>query len=1062
MAAAHLSLSCFLNLRFRFSINLPASLRFELETLTEPYESACDHLRQIASVRGVANNHQQFEALQDALYAYLQHLTAGYLCFVLLSIRPHPFFPDDLNPVAPIFILDRIFHPGDPLQEVEEEQNEQTGQSCTVERLYQHSPQVIALKEMVVNWVQNLIGDIRRESHQLNHQDYYDDWQQEAIHWAEESTVMTEANRFMACLQEMAAAQQTAINAFAQRAEAHPGSQTWFCPSGFKLAVVHAVRSCTETTIQKLSGRLPTLDRSTRQTTGLLTTDAFTRLGRHDDIGPTLRPTSRSSTSPQLTRRQPPGASAPVVHVHALSTFLFLSSISNNSCRAGFNGRTGQLITSKSTANRTRKSMSDTEEHKNETLGNEEQNKPASEFVENPGGSAASPTVASVQHGLEVAVAAPTGPAGLEDDQEDSPAAVPMPSPLPLFSPPPPQPTTSDQDLGTSSTLPTTEQLQASYHLLWEAIHKHFTVPTEWAMVAIRSLVSAIKRRAVGGQEPNLPELQKQFDKLVNAVAAFSLLLREVIHQQVDTRSFTTPLASSSSSSMSYYANILPPLTPRIKWASLAEYVDALEAQMLKLFDAGQEDDDENGNAEDAGPEHAFEDVLEEEEDEGRLRQLKENFCLAVETMITSLGPAICELNNLANKSGGSTITTTSLTPMTPETLSKGFVDQQTQRDTDNMEDDNIKDQTISYYISNTANGQKALSANRNLAMSIRKVQPEVNCTSPKRQTSLLGKFGKLMLFRPSSNPSNSSSNNTNNSSNSIFKEISQIEQARTEGKRRLEVAVMELCEQSAKMLEAPTEKSIQKAQLKLANLNTETERFYQLINRLSEQFAQLNAKADQLVDAQLDAVPIPTAIYTSSMLKVLPTTAGMKVDKTELFRTTPPTPSPGPQHHGTPRQGGGGKKPTNRGKTADRGTWGQDKEGTGKAQPKTRHHQTEKPTKNARQEAGKRQRSTTGTGGAPDPETSPGGSTTRADSRQHRHHGQGARGQTKKGGATEGRGGQQDTAGGTREQGTTGTTQRNTGPQPGGAGRGRRQGTGGQGRTEAHAKGRGGNKGAG
>lgn len=216
MAAAHLSLSCFLNLRFRFSINLPASLRFELETLTEPYESACDHLRQIASVRGVANHHQQFEALQDALYAYLQHLTAGYLCFVLLSIRPHPFFPDDLNPVAPIFILDRIFHPGDPLQEVEEEQNEQTGQSCTVERLYQHSPQVIALKEMVVGWVQNLIGDIRRESHQLNHQDYYDDWQQEAIHWAEESTVMTGANRFMACLQGMTAAQQTAINAFAQ------------------------------------------------------------------------------------------------------------------------------------------------------------------------------------------------------------------------------------------------------------------------------------------------------------------------------------------------------------------------------------------------------------------------------------------------------------------------------------------------------------------------------------------------------------------------------------------------------------------------------------------------------------------------------------------------------------------------------------------------------------------------------------------------------------------------------------------------------------------------------
>ncbi|KAH9395352.1 hypothetical protein TYRP_020669 [Tyrophagus putrescentiae] len=591
MAAAHLSLSCFLNLRFRFSINLPASLRFELETLTEPYESACDHLRQIASVRGVANHHQQFEALQDALYAYLQHLTAGYLCFVLLSIRPHPFFPDDLNPVAPIFILDRIFHPGDPLQEVEEEQNEQTGQSCTVERLYQHSPQVIALKEMVVGWVQNLIGDIRRESHQLNHQDYYDDWQQEAIHWAEESTVMTGANRFMACLQEMAAAQQTAINAFAQRV---------------------------------------------------------------------------------TTAAEPVSTAEPVIRPEQ---------------------RECQLITS-SHAIEQEKSMSDTEEHKNETLGNEEQNKPASEFVENPG---VSSTVRKWQ------LLPPLDQQHLRMTRRTRLLLFRCRHHRRYFRRRHHQATTSDQDPGTSSTLPTTEQLQASYHLLWEAIHKHFTVPTEWAMVAIRFLVSAIKRRTVGGQEPNLPELQKQFDELVDAVATFSLLLREVIHQQVDTRSFTTPLASSSSSSsMSYYAYILPPPTPRIKWASLAEYVDALEAQMLKLFDAGQEDDDENGNAEDARSEHAIEGVPEGEEDEGRLRQLKEDFCMAVETMITSLGQAICELKFdyhgeiseeelkvIAEEafqfyvhewnrgfppidSGGSTTTTTFFTPMTPETLSKG------------------------------------------------------------------------------------------------------------------------------------------------------------------------------------------------------------------------------------------------------------------------------------------------------------------------------------------------------------------------------------------------------
>ena len=272
--------------------------------------------------------------------------------------------------------------------------------------------------------------------------------------------------------------------------------------------------------------------------------------------------------------------------------------------------------------------MSDTNEHKNETLGNEEQNKPASEFAENPGGSAAGPTVASVQHGSEVAVAAPTGPAALEDDQEDSPAAVPMPSPPPLFLPPPPQAITSDQDPGTSSTLPTTEQLQASYHLLWEAIHKHFTVPVENAVVAIRYIVGAIKRQWPGNA-PNLPELQKQLDELVDAVTAFSQLLREVLHQQVDTRSFTMPLGPAA---VSYYAYLLPPPTPRMKWSSLPEYVDDLEAQMLKLFDVQ------------AGPE-AIEDVPEnEEENEEYLRGLKEDFRLAVQAMVISLGQAIAEL----------------------------------------------------------------------------------------------------------------------------------------------------------------------------------------------------------------------------------------------------------------------------------------------------------------------------------------------------------------------------------------------------------------------------------
>ncbi|KAH9409207.1 hypothetical protein TYRP_010207, partial [Tyrophagus putrescentiae] len=184
-------------------------------------------------------------------------------------------------------------------------------------------------------------------------------------------------------------------------------------------------------------------------------------------------------------------------------------------------------------------------------------------------------------------------------------------------------------DAGTfSSTLPTIEQLQASYHLLWEAIHKHFTVPVENAVVAIRYIVGAIKRQWPGNA-PNLPELQKQLDELVDAVAAFSQLLREVLHQQVDTRSFTMPLGPAA---VSYYAYLLPPPTPRMKWSSLPEYVDDLEAQMLKLFDVQ------------AGPE-AIEDVPEnEEENEEYLRGLKEDFRLAVQAMVISLGQAIAEL----------------------------------------------------------------------------------------------------------------------------------------------------------------------------------------------------------------------------------------------------------------------------------------------------------------------------------------------------------------------------------------------------------------------------------
>ncbi|KAH9409208.1 hypothetical protein TYRP_010208 [Tyrophagus putrescentiae] len=171
------------------------------------------------------------------------------------------------------------------------------------------------------------------------------------------------------------------------------------------------------------------------------------------------------------------------------------------------------------------------------------------------------------------------------------------------------------------------------------------------------------------------------------------------------------------------------------------------------------------------------------------------------------------------------------------------------------MEDDDVKDQIISYHIGNSVNGLKALSGNRNLVQSVQKTQPKENFISPRRQT-LRGKFGKLMF--PFSNPSNCA--------NSTFSIIDQIEQARVKSKRRLEVAVKELCEQSAKMLEALTEKNRQKAQQKLANLNTETERFYQFINRLNRA-------------AQLDTDFVPTAIYIPSMLKVLSTTAEMQLE---------------------------------------------------------------------------------------------------------------------------------------------------------------------------------------
>ncbi|KAH9389182.1 hypothetical protein TYRP_008536 [Tyrophagus putrescentiae] len=193
------------------------------------------------------------------------------------------------------------------------------------------------------------------------------------------------------------------------------------------------------------------------------------------------------------------------------------------------------------------------------------------------------------------------------------------------------------------------------------------------------------------------------------------------------------------------------------------------------------------------------------------------------------------------------------------------------------MEDNTIKNQIISCHIGNLVNGLKALSDNRSLAQSICEAQLRVNCVRPKGQT-LIGKFSKLLL--PSSNSSNNANNNT-----STFSEIDQIEQDRAEAKRRLEVAVKKLCKKSAKALKKPTEKNRQKAQQTLEDLNFETEIFYHRINHLSEQFAKLNKAIGLNGDNDLDFVP--TAIYTSSTLKVLTAEMQLEMERTNKLPLT-------------------------------------------------------------------------------------------------------------------------------------------------------------------------------
>ncbi|KAH9389193.1 hypothetical protein TYRP_008547, partial [Tyrophagus putrescentiae] len=107
----------------------------------------------------------------------------------------------------------------------------------------------------------------------------------------------------------------------------------------------------------------------------------------------------------------------------------------------------------------------------------------------------------------------------------------------------------------------------------------------------------------------------------------------------------------------------------------------------------------------------------------------------------------------------------------------------------------------------------------------------------------------------------------------------------RAEAKRRLEVAVKKLCKKSAKALKKPTEKNRQKAQQTLEDLNFETEIFYHRINHLSEQFAKLNKAIGQNSDNDLDFVP--TAIYTSSTLKVLTAEMQLEMERTNKLPLT-------------------------------------------------------------------------------------------------------------------------------------------------------------------------------
>lgn len=135
--------------------------------------------------------------------------------------------------------------------------------------------------------------------------------------------------------------------------------------------------------------------------------------------------------------------------------------------------------------------------------------------------------------------------------------------------------------------------------------------------------------------------------------------------------------------------------------------------------------------------------------------------------------------------------------------------------------ENSIRDSTIKYHIRTSVNGWRALEANRRLAQSL-----QLSMAIYPKTPSELQKRGAVEteFFPPTA----------------VGDQLDGMENARLQGKKRLQKAVLKMLKQSSKTLKTPTEKVLKKLNRDILALETEVELFHRLTNRLSRQFSEL------------------------------------------------------------------------------------------------------------------------------------------------------------------------------------------------------------------------------